>query len=133
MIFSRKLKFQLQKCHADKSRPECSLIEELREIQKKQKELGQTEYLHERRRVIMDLLYKTTNVYTTFSSYLEYSGILYDIECKGCNYTSIEGLNKAISLLQEYKELTEKQLECEQRAKDLKKRQKDIKNMLGIN
>lgn len=135
MIFSCKGKTQLQtiKCHADQSRPEFSLIEELREIQKEQKELVQTDDLYKRRRAIMDLLYKRTTVYTTLSSYPEYSGMFYDIESKGCNYTNIKGLEKTISLLQEYKELTEKQLEREQRVNDLQQKQKEIKNMLGIN
>lgn len=135
MIFSCKKKSQLQtiKCHANQSRPECSLIEELREIQKEQKELGQTGDLYNRRRAIMNLLYKRTTIYTTFSSYPEFSGMFYDIESKGCNYTNIEGLEKTISLLQEYKELTEKQLEREQRISDLQQRQKEIKIVLGIN
>lgn len=81
----------------------------------------------------MDSLYKKTTAYSTFSSYPEFSGMFYDIEREGCGYINIKGLEKTIFLLQEYKELTEKQLECEQRAKDLKQRQKDIKNMLGIN
>lgn len=132
MIFRCKEKFKSQKCHADQSRPECSLIEELREIQKVQKEL-ETDDLYNKRCAIMDLLYKRTTVYTTFSSYPEYSGMLYDIEIKGCNYTNIEGLEKTISLLQEYKELVEKDLERKQQIKDLKQRQKDIKNMLDIN
>lgn len=132
MIFRCKEKFQLQKCNADQSRPDCSLIEELREIQKAKKELERDDS-YERRRAIMDLLHKTTTVYTTFSSYPEYSGMLYDIESKGCNYTNIEGLEKTISLLQEYKELVEKDLERKQQIKDLQQRQKDIKNMLGIN
>ena len=135
MIFSCKKKSQLQtiKCNANQNRPECSLIEELREIQNEQKELLQNDDLYEKRRVLMDLLYTKTRTYGHFGSYFGYSGMFYDIESKGCDYTDIEGLEKTISLLQEYKELTEKQLERKQRISDLQQRQKEIKNMLGIN
>ena len=135
MIFRCKEKFQLQttKCNADQSRPDCSLIEELREIQKEERDLRLQDILPERRRAIMDLLYKSTRVYGALGSCYDYSGMFYEIESKGCNYTNIEGLEKTISLLQEYKELTEKQLECDQRISDLQQRQKEIKNMLGIN
>ena len=110
MIFRCKEKFQLKttKCNADQSRQECSLIEELREIQKELKEL-KTDDLYNKRRAIMDLLYTRTRTYGIFDSYFEYSGMFYDIESKGCDYTNIEDLEKTISLLQEYKELTEKQ------------------------
>lgn len=119
-------------CYADKDKPECSLIEELREIQK---ELNKKHDLYNRRYEIMTSLYRREKdpFYCGFYDYSKPVGILYDIERKSCNYTDIEGLNKAIALLQEYKELTEKHLEHEQRKKDLLQRELEIKCMLGIN
>ena len=118
-------------CPVSQSKPECSLIEELREIQK---ELNKKDDLYNRRYEIMDLLYKSRPMgyYGMSCSFNDVSGVLYEIERKGCYYTNIEGLNKAIALLQEYKELTEKQLEHDQRIKDLNQRQKEIKDILGI-
>lgn len=138
MIFScnKKKTSQLQtattvECYANQNKPECSLIEELREIQK---ELNKKDDLYNRRYEIMDLLYKSRPMgyYGMSHSFNDVSGVLYEIERKGCYYTNIEGLNKAIALLQEYKELTEKQLEHDQRIKDLNQRQKEIKDILGI-
>ena len=138
MIFScnKKKTSQLQttttvECHANQNKSECSLIEELREIQK---ELGKKDDLYNRRYEIMDLLFKSrpVNYYGMDCSFNDVSGVLYEIERKGCHYMNIKGLNNAISLLQEYKELTEKQLEHDQRIKDLNQRQKEIKEMLGI-
>ena len=113
MIFScnKKKTSQLQtattvECYANHNKPECSLIEELREIQK---ELNKKDDLYNKRYEIMDLLYKSrpVNYYGITCSFNDVYGVLYDIERRGCNYTNIEGLNKAIELLQEYKELTE--------------------------
>lgn len=117
-------------CHANQNKSECSLIEELREIQK---ELDQKDDLYKKRFEIMEALYRRRPTATPSGFvYDEVYGILYDIECKGCKYTNIKGLNNAIALLHEYKELTEKQLEHDQRIKDLHQRQKEIKDMLGI-
>lgn len=117
-------------CPASQSKTECSLIEELREIQK---ELDKKDDLRNRRYEIMDLLYKRRPTYGGVGVYYnDIFGVLYDIECKGCHYTNIKGLNNAIALLQEYKELTEKQLEHDQRIQDLNQRQKEIKEILGI-
>lgn len=135
MIFSCKKKPQLTftstiGCYADKDKPECSLIEELRNIQK---ELKYKDDCYVKRYNIMNLLYKEEPVVGNFSIHTKTTGILYAIGLQKTNYTDIEGLNKAIALLQEYKELTEKKLAHEQRRKALLQRELEIKRMLGIN
>lgn len=119
-------------CSANQDKPECSLIEELREIQK---ELNQENDFEIKREKIMERLSPREEY--NFSIYSPYyrepkMGLLDEIVCRKCRYINVYALTNAIDLLQQYKELTEKQIEYEQHIKVLKQRELEIKIKLGI-
>lgn len=118
-------------CPADQ-KPECSLIQELRDIQK---ELSQVNTLYNQRRKVLDeltggLYYKENNV----SYYRDINiPILRRIIGAPMECIQIAEISKAIDLLIKFKELTEKDIDRNKRIKELNKRATEIKEQLGIN
>lgn len=117
-------------CPADQ-KPECSLIQELRDIQK---ELSQVNTLYNQRRKVLDELtggmyYKENNV----SYYRDINiPILRRIVGAPMECIQITEISKAIDLLIKFKELTEKDITRNERIKELNKRAAEIKEQLGI-
>jgi len=120
-------------CPADQ-KPECSLIQELRDIQK---ELSQVNTLYYQRRQVLDEL--TGGTY--YNETLRNKGSMYRdintpilrriVECPmDCLY--VTEISKAIDLLIKLKELTEKDITRKERIKELNTRAAEIKEQLGI-
>ena len=94
-------------CPTNQDKPECSLVQELREIQE---ELSKSENdFYFKRKKILDNLYGKTSSHAWGTTYIPESiGILEELRLRKLNYTNIKGLTNIINLLQEYKDLTEK-------------------------
>ena len=121
-----------QVCPTNQEKAECSLVQELRDIQER---LKQKNDLDIKRYDIMHKLFKKERCHNPYMSisYDKPIGILSQIEEKGYQYTDIKEITKAIDLLQQYKDLTQQKLEYEQQKETLKQREKEIKELLGIN
>ena len=119
-------------CPTNQDKPECSLVQELRDIQEELSKLENDFYF--KRKEILDKLYGKTPTHTWGTIYIpeEPIGILEELRIRKLNYTNIKGLTNIINLLQEYKDLTEKYLKYEQRKNELRQREAEIKEQLGI-
>lgn len=118
-------------CPANHDKPECSLIEELRDIQYK---LKHQENFMDRRIKIMEKL-TTGNRWSCLNYYGHdryQRGLLDDITNRKYHYKNIDELNDVIQLLSEYKDILEEQGKYDEYIKSLRQREKEIKQQLGI-
>ena len=123
-------------CPADQDKPECSLIQELQEVQRKL----QLKNLHEKEKEnIMKQL--AGKAYGTTVGHISYCGTyvgdtgdypLTRLVYRGAHYSDINELDEIINLLQQYKEAVIKYEEYEAQYKILQRREIEIKLQLGI-
>lgn len=123
-------------CTADQDKPECSLIQELQEVQRKLQLKNQ--YEKEKEDIMRQLTGKAYGA--TVGSFLYYNIKVEDtgsypltrLVYNGARYSNIDELNGIIDLLQQYKEAVIKYEEYKVQYKILQQREKEIKLQLGI-
>lgn len=116
-------------CTGDKTKGECALLERLRNIQTELSQIN--DYEDERRNIIAELFgVRYSCRYTDYSR--EQTDFMMFVGAS-INYYNIEKLDAIISLIQKYRDLTEKCIHAIERSKQLKSEAAMIKKSLGIN
>ena len=117
-------------CSANQNKPECSLIEELREIQE---ELRLISFNYDEREQIMcDLLgRRNLELYEYYESNIREMPLISFIRF-GYSFKDTKIIDYIINKLQKFKECIELERNKEERKYALQEREKEIKEQLGI-